>query len=191
MRPSAQAFISSCNHGRALCVEGLQLRGVDEELLAQVLVDFAFAFGFGEAAQGIEIVGLDAVEVVLGLGVDHAEDGVGVGLAGDVGDAPVVADDGDVGGFALRGARLPKRRLPAEDQRESGLLAAQVWSAERFLRDRSSSSNRTMDSGTFRALVLLSPVPMKSPRDHCRVAELRQSQRSGSNSRVCSEHAVP
>ena len=43
----------------------------------------------------VEVVGLDAVEVVLGLRVDHAEHRVGVGLAVDVRDAPVVADDGD------------------------------------------------------------------------------------------------
>ena len=80
--------------GLVLC---LQRCGVDEELHAQVLVDLRFAFSLGEAAHRVDVVGFDAVEVVLGLGVLHAEDGVGVGFAVDVGDAPVVADDGDVG----------------------------------------------------------------------------------------------
>src|ERR1019366_2008238 len=56
--------------------------------------------------------GLDAIEVVLGLGVDHAEYRIGVGLAVDMRDAPVVPDDGDVrrpqlpsSGFGGAGAR--------------------------------------------------------------------------------------
>ena len=79
----------------------LQVGGIDEELHAQVLVDFGFAFGLRQAAHGVDVVGLDAIEVVFGLGVLHAEDGVGVGFAVDVGDAPVVADDGDAGRLLL------------------------------------------------------------------------------------------
>jgi len=72
---------------------------VDEELHAKVLIDAGFTFGFGESARGVDVVDLDAIEVVFGLGVLHAEDGVGVGLAVNVGDAPVVAGDGDVCSF--------------------------------------------------------------------------------------------
>ena len=82
--------------GRACGVLLLQLGGIDEELHAQILIDLGFAFGLGQAAHGVDVVGLDAIEIVFGLGVHHAEDGVGVGLAVDVRDAPVVADDGDV-----------------------------------------------------------------------------------------------
>ena len=46
-----------------------------------------------QAADGPDVVALHAGEIVLGLRVDHAEDGVGVGLAVDVRDAEVVADD--------------------------------------------------------------------------------------------------
>jgi hypothetical protein len=84
--------------GLVLCLQRCRL---DEELHAEVEVDFGFAFGLGEAAHGIDVVGFDAVEVVFGLGVLHAEDGVGVGFAVDVSDAPVVADDRDVGRLSL------------------------------------------------------------------------------------------
>ena len=46
------------------------------------------------------------ITIILGLSIDHAEHGVGVGLAVDVGDPPIVADDGD----AL-GALLPSRGI--------------------------------------------------------------------------------
>ena len=88
----------------------LQDDGVDEELHAKVVIDFGFAFGFGEAAHGVDVVGLDAIEVVFGLGVFHAEDGVGVGFSVDVGDAPVVANDGDVKRLSLQTRFLRLRR---------------------------------------------------------------------------------
>ena len=59
----------------------------------------------------VEIVRLDAIEVVLGLRVDHAEDRVRVGLAVDVRDAPVVAHDRDVLRLALPRGELRGRRL--------------------------------------------------------------------------------
>jgi hypothetical protein len=40
------------------------------------------------------------------LGVDHAEHGVRVGLAIDVGDAPVVADDGDLLRLSFQPSRI-------------------------------------------------------------------------------------
>ena len=43
----------------------------------------------------VDVVRLDAIEVVLGLRILHAENNVGVGLAINVGDAPIVPNDGD------------------------------------------------------------------------------------------------
>ena len=79
--------------GRARRVSPLHLGGVDEEAGAQVAVDRAFALGLRQAADRGQVVRLDAVEVVLGLRVDDAEYGIGVGAAVHVGDAPVVAGD--------------------------------------------------------------------------------------------------
>ena len=66
----------------------------------------ALALGLGRAPERREVVHLDAVEVVLGLGVGRAEHRVGVGLAVNVGDAVIVAGYGhrsyfrrDVGGL--------------------------------------------------------------------------------------------
>ena len=67
--------------GRALRVIPLQHLGIDEQPLAQVLPDRTLALGLGEAAEADQIVGLDPVEVVLGLGIDHPEHRIGVGLA--------------------------------------------------------------------------------------------------------------
>src|SRR5205807_3790736 len=53
-------------------------------------------FGFGETAHGVDVIGLYAVEVVLGLRINHAEDGVGIGFTVDMGDAPIVANDSNV-----------------------------------------------------------------------------------------------
>jgi hypothetical protein len=80
-----------------------------------IVADGGFAFCFREAAHGVDVVGLDAVEVVLGLCVYRAEDGIGIGLAVDVRDAPLVADDGGVPGlsFPARGFRSDERGRPA------------------------------------------------------------------------------
>ena len=79
----------------------LQLHGVDEELHAQVLVDLRLPLGLGQAPHGVDVVGLDPIEVILGLRVLHAEDRAGVGFSVDVRDAPIVADDGDSRGLLL------------------------------------------------------------------------------------------
>ena len=79
----------------------------------------------------VEVVGLDPVEVVLGLGVDHPEHGVGVGLAVDVGDAPVVPDDRD--------ARAPRAPSGREASRVRGAGAWAIVAADR------SSSRECMD----------------------------------------------
>ena len=95
--------------GRAAGIVGLQPGRIDEQALAQILPDRLLALGFGKAAQVDQIIGLDPVEVVFGLGIDHAEHGVGVGRAMDMGDAPLVAGDGDLG-RRERGRRLGKGR---------------------------------------------------------------------------------
>ena len=64
--------------------------GIDEQLHAQVAVDFALALGLGKPALRVDEVRLDAVEIVFRLRVDHAEDGVSVGLAVHVRNAPIV-----------------------------------------------------------------------------------------------------
>ena len=86
--------------GGACGILRLQFCRIDEQLHAQIAPDGAFAFGFGEAALRVDEVGFDPVEIVFGLGVDHAEYGVGVGLALDVRDAEIIAGDGD-GGLVL------------------------------------------------------------------------------------------
>ena len=69
--------------------------GIDEELHAQVLVDARLTLGFRQPPHRVQVVGLDPIEVVLGLRVDQAEHRVSIGLAVDVGDAPIVPEDGD------------------------------------------------------------------------------------------------
>nr|GEU28199.1 hypothetical protein [Tanacetum cinerariifolium] len=63
---------------RALPVLGLQEFGIDEQLHAQVAVQLGLAFHFRQAAHGIDVVALDAAEIILGLRIHQAEDGVGV-----------------------------------------------------------------------------------------------------------------
>ena len=96
---------------RRLRVLRLHVGGVDEQLHPQVTVDLSLALGLGQPALRVEEVGLHPVEVVLGLGVHQPEHRVGVGLAGDVRDAPVVADDGDAGGALLPGGHLGRKRF--------------------------------------------------------------------------------
>ena len=74
--------------------------------LASPISYFALALGFRQAAKAIQEVRLDPVEVVLGLRVDHAEDGVGVAAAMDMGDAPIIALDGDARRLPLADASL-------------------------------------------------------------------------------------
>ena len=110
----------------ALGVERLERVGIDEELHAQILVDLRFALRLGEPAHRVDVVRFDAIEVVLGLRVLEPEDRVRVGLAVDVGDAPVVAGDRDVlrlafprgqlGGGRLRLLRRERRGGGEQDQ---------------------------------------------------------------------------
>ncbi len=87
-------------------VLSLQLGGVDKQLHTQIAPDRRLTFGLGETPHGVEVIGLDAIEVVFRLRVGHAEYGVGIRLAVHVGDAPVVARDGD--GLRLM---VPARRF--------------------------------------------------------------------------------
>ncbi len=82
--------------GAALVVR-FQLFGVEEETLPQILPDPALAFSFRKSAQRDEIVCFDAIEVVFALRVDHAEDGISIGRAVDMRNAPIIT--GDVDGF--------------------------------------------------------------------------------------------
>ncbi len=86
---------------RAAAVILLQAAGIDEQSLPQVAVNRRLAFRLRQHPQAVEVVALDAAEVVLGLRINHAEHGVRVRLAVDMRDAPVVAHDADVQGVLL------------------------------------------------------------------------------------------
>ena len=106
VQPVGPGVHQALQPGRAGGVLSLQVHRVNEQLHPQVAVDRRFALGFGQPSQRVDVVGLDAVEVVLGLGVGHAEHRVGVGFAMDVGDPPGVARDADLGGLLLQAAHL-------------------------------------------------------------------------------------
>ena len=109
--PRVHEGLQPCRAGGVLL---LQLDRVDEKFHPQVLIDFGLTIGFRETSHRIDVVQLDPIEVVFGLGVDHAEDRVGIGFSVDVRDAPIVADDGDVAGFLI-----PARRFLVFGRRES------------------------------------------------------------------------
>jgi hypothetical protein len=79
----------------------LQRFGIDEKLHAQITPYRGLAFGFRQPPHRVDIVRLYPVEIVFGLSVNRAEDSVGVGLAVNVRDAPVIADDRNVAGLPL------------------------------------------------------------------------------------------
>ena len=78
---------------RAGRVLGLQRVGVDEQPLPQIAPDLRLPVGLRVPPERVQIVGLHPVEVVLGLRVLHAEHGLGIGVAVNVGNAPIVAGD--------------------------------------------------------------------------------------------------
>ena len=82
-------------------VHRLQAVRIDEQLHPQIAPDLGLARGLGEPPLRVDEVRLDTIEVVLGLGVHEPEDGVGVGLPVDVGDAEVITRDGDVLGLGF------------------------------------------------------------------------------------------
>src|SRR6185437_9125212 len=129
--PRAHQFLQPA---RAFRVILLQHRGVDEQLVAQVVPDRRFAFGLRAPAERGQVIHLDAVEVVFALRVDHPEYGIGIGLAVDVRNAPVVTRDDDGLRFALqprvfdagfRDGRLPCRR---RIRTGTGLRRGAKWS---------------------------------------------------------------
>ena len=94
---------------RARRIVFFQDLGVDEHLHAQILIDLAFPLCLGQPPHGIQVVGFDPVEVVFALRIDHAKDGIRIGLAINMRHSPVVADNGDVLSFrrpSLRGSAL-------------------------------------------------------------------------------------
>ena len=96
---------------------------IDEQPHPQILVDFGLALGFRQPPHGIDVVGLHAIEVVLGLRVFHAEHGVGVSFAIDVRYAPIVANDGDAAGLSgpTFSFRVLGQRGGYRQQQEDGL----------------------------------------------------------------------
>src|SRR5439155_16458021 len=61
----------------------------------QIPVYLRFALRFCQASHGVEVIYFDAIEIVFRLGVDDAEDRIGVRLAEHMGNAPIVSYDGD------------------------------------------------------------------------------------------------
>ena len=84
---------------------------IHEHLHAQVAIDRAAALGFREAAHRVEVVGLDAIEVVFRLRVHQAEHRVRVRAAAHVRDAMVVTRDRDVARLARPACSVGIRRV--------------------------------------------------------------------------------
>jgi hypothetical protein len=95
---------------RARLVLGLDVFRIDEELHPQIAPDLRLAIGFSRPPLREQEVVFHPGEVVLGLRVDEAEDCIGVGLAMDVRNPPVVAGDDDVLRLRLPGGEFPGRR---------------------------------------------------------------------------------
>jgi len=105
-------------HDRRVRITRFEIRRIDKQPLAQVTVDRTLAVGLGQAPQGVQVVGLNAPEVVLGLRVDQPEYRFGIGGGADMGDAPIVANDGDRMRFLLPALRLrTRRRQPGTHER--------------------------------------------------------------------------
>ena len=84
--------------GLKLC---LHLNRIDKQLHAKILVKLCFSFRFSQPAHGVDVVCLQPIKVIFGLGVECAEDSVSVGHAIDMGNTPSVPEDSDSlsGGF--------------------------------------------------------------------------------------------
>ena len=65
----------------------------------KIAVKCALALGLSQPSQAVQIIAFDAPEVIFSLGVDRAEYRIGVGLAVNVGDTVIVADDLHLGGM--------------------------------------------------------------------------------------------
>ncbi len=93
---------------RARIVLRLQSIGIDEDLHAQIAPHrtLALALCLGQSSHSVNVVCFDTIEIVFGLGIDHAEHGIGIRLTRDVRDAPIVADDADAPGLLLPALEL-------------------------------------------------------------------------------------
>jgi len=91
-------FDEGAGGGFELVILGIDDLRDAEELDGIIDGGGVFAIDCGEATRGGEQGLLDGEEVVFGVGVGEAVGGVGIGMAEDVGDAPGVAEDGDVVG---------------------------------------------------------------------------------------------
>ena len=65
------------------------------------MIDRLLAFGFRQPSHRVEVIGLHAIKIVFRFGIDHAKHGVSVALPMDVGNPPIVADNGGVLRFRL------------------------------------------------------------------------------------------
>src|SRR6185369_16104589 len=89
------------------------------------------AFGLSQPSLRIDVVHLDAVEIVFGLGIDHSEHGVSVRLPTHVRYTPVITGDCDVAA-----ALLPTRlfgRLSMNSQHQIGKAKTQEKTADELL----------------------------------------------------------
>src|SRR5262245_10503564 len=90
----------------------LQRLGIDEQLHSQIPPYRRFALRLRKPSHRVEVVRLDPIEIVFGLGINGPENRIGVRLAVDVRDPPVIADDRDITSPlppSLKISVLPKR----------------------------------------------------------------------------------
>ena len=80
----------------AFLVLSLHVDRIDEQLHAQVAKQLRLTLCLCQATHRVNIVCLDAVKIVLSLGVQCTEYRIGIGLPIDVCNAPFVSADGDV-----------------------------------------------------------------------------------------------
>ena len=103
VEPRGPALHQRAQPRRALGILHFEIGRIDPQPLAQVRPDRAFAIGLGAAAKARQVIHLDPVEVILGLGIDHPVNRIGVSVALDVGDAPIVAANLGLIGHGGRG----------------------------------------------------------------------------------------
>ena len=78
---------------RAGGILALQVYWIDEQALPQIGPDRGFALRFGQPAQVGQVVDFDPAKIILGLRIDHAEHRIGIAVAFDMGNPPIVAGD--------------------------------------------------------------------------------------------------
>jgi hypothetical protein len=93
VRPGVHHRLEPARRARVDLFE--RIRIVDQPI-PQIAINRAFSLRLGRASQRIEVVGLDAIEVVFRLGVKETKYRIGVGFSRDVRNSPVVAGDGNV-----------------------------------------------------------------------------------------------